>query len=378
MLSRPICCGTATFFFAVLSLLVHPPAPVHGWQNWSTGWCHDQDGNTSSSTAGGHRCSSEWESDPGPRDGHSMLLHNDTKLVIYGGRTNNVQYEHRPKKFNITFKDGKLVFESYHSVELTDCEGVESDRCSKYPYVDVAVYMNDIWLYDLDCFRFSDYKCEHAGWYLVDAGAAYGGCRMVERAGKVTQECTRPTERYNHAAVRKRACVFACALCGALASRDAEYARKPPPAHTTRSAVSRTGRLHLYLQTLFGDDSMVIYGGFSQFCQDYCDDVWVYDLSRCVRMRENSNPYASNPTNVYQNKSETPGAALNNSLYWHCGKWTLLETNTAAGKRWKSGLVSNHRETMWMFGGARLWHGFAAGNTKENSWSDTSVLPEGG
>lgn len=29
---------------------------------------------------------------------------------------------------------------------------------------------------------------------------------------------------------------------------------------------------------LFDDNTMIVYGGYSQRCGDYCDDVWSFDL----------------------------------------------------------------------------------------------------
>lgn len=29
---------------------------------------------------------------------------------------------------------------------------------------------------------------------------------------------------------------------------------------------------------MFDDNTMIVYGGYSQRCGDYCDDVWSFDL----------------------------------------------------------------------------------------------------
>jgi hypothetical protein len=29
---------------------------------------------------------------------------------------------------------------------------------------------------------------------------------------------------------------------------------------------------------LFNDGCLYVYGGFSQRCQDYCDDIWFFDI----------------------------------------------------------------------------------------------------
>jgi hypothetical protein len=47
------------------------------------------------------------------------------------------------------------------------------------------------------------------------------------------------------------------------------------------------------------------------------------------------------------------------------------------GKRWKFSMT-NDDEIVAIFGGFRLWHGFAQENTQYNDWKDYSTLPPGG
>lgn len=94
---------------------------------------------------------------------------------------------------------------------------------------------------------------------------------------------------------------------------------------------------------VFPDDTMLIYGGFGPLCQDYCDDMWLFHF-------------------------------LNNS-------WTRLESHESEsygpGKRFSfSSAVSGFK--MYVFGGYRLWHGFADPNSAANDWSDVSQYPAGG
>lgn len=35
---------------------------------------------------------------------------------------------------------------------------------------------------------------------------------------------------------------------------------------------------------LFDDGCLYVYGGFSQRCQDFCDDIWFFDIYRQVMM----------------------------------------------------------------------------------------------
>lgn len=104
----------------------------------------------------------------------------------------------------------------------------------------------------------------------------------------------------------------------------------------------------------------MIYGGLSPECLDYCADVWVYPLKQ----------------------------KLNDSNY--DAKWQELSWNEInPGKRWKSSLtyIPNREEEneenndlyrFLLFGGHRLWHGFAQMNSVGNMWNDTSELPKGG
>lgn len=68
--------------------------------------------------------------------------------------------------------------------------------------------------------------CEGSGWVLWHPGALQGGC-TIELGIEV---CTVPSERYNHASVA------------------------------------------------FDDGAIYIYGGYSQRCADYCDDIWFFDI----------------------------------------------------------------------------------------------------
>ncbi|OQR85966.1 hypothetical protein THRCLA_10598 [Thraustotheca clavata] len=62
--------------------------------------------------------------------------------------------------------------------------------------------------------------------------------------------------------------------------------------------------------------------------------------------------------------------------------WTemaALTTNSISGpgKRWKFS-SSSSATSMYIFGGYRLWHGFAPQNSESNLWSDYSLYPKGG
>ena len=75
--------------------------------------------------------------------------------------------------------------------------------------------------------------CEGSGWLLWHPGALQGGCEI----DLGVEKCKVPSERYNHGAV------------------------------------------------MFADGVMYVYGGYSQRCSDYCDDIWLFDVYMKVRSR---------------------------------------------------------------------------------------------
>ena len=98
--------------------------------------------------------------------------------------------------------------------------------------------------YDMDCHRWGDYACngtdpEKHTWVPLDAGAKDGGCRIV--MGE--EICTHPSERW------------------------------------------------LQRAEIFDDSTMLVYGGFSHRCEDYCDDMW----------RFNFKVLPNNNNNMFQN-----------------------------------------------------------------------------
>jgi len=82
---------------------------------------------------------------------------------------------------------------------------------------------------------------------------------------------------------------------------------------------------------MFDDKTMLVYGGFSQRCEDYCDDMWSFDS------RDNT--------------------------WMEIYPIGQFKDGESPGKRWKFSLLSgvvnkNSGEPgMIFFGGHRLWHG---------------------
>ncbi|KAJ0396220.1 hypothetical protein P43SY_001509 [Pythium insidiosum] len=220
-------------------------------------------------------------SGPGARSGHSLVFYK-SELVVFGGRTMDTNKRHVPKTYDIQRVNGTLEFSTYED---------KVARPSDDPTVRVGVFLNDVWSYDINCTRYADDSCLDKTWTLRRAGAEWGGCKIVFGA----RVCSHPSERWFHRA------------------------------------------------EVFQDDSMLVYGGFSAFCEDFCDDMWLFDFT------DNS--------------------------------WTeMMEIGNAAfgpGKRFKfSSVVIGFK--MYVFGGFRLWHGFAHENSVENDWSDVSRYPRGG
>lgn len=248
---------------------------------------------------------------PGARRGHSLCVYK-SQLIVFGGRTEDTTKTHIPKTYEIHKVDGTLEFLSYEDKIARPADSTE---------VHVAVHLNDVWSYDIsasaavaslvsesmeradrclrsdrwyaaiDCTRYADESCRNSTWQVLDAGAEWGGCKNVFGA----HVCSHPPERWMHRA------------------------------------------------EVFSDDSMVIYGGFSRLCEDYCDDMWLFDFT----------------DNMWTEMME------------------IGTTATGPGKRFKfSSVVVDDK--MFVFGGFRLWHGFAHENSVENDWSSTAQYPVGG
>lgn len=244
-----------------------------------------------------------------------------------------------PKTFELVSVDGKLEFASYEQFSvpkgsrekislvspdpfLEEClalidsdplaaqnksecqfDGTKTETHDPDNYVPVSVYFNDIWWYDLDCPRFGDAGCEYETWHNVDPGATLGGCTLYDGVA----DCTHPTERYSHGA------------------------------------------------QIIQEQFLVVYGGFSHFCEDYCDDAWLYVLPR------EGEPLTS------QGDGLGPGQ-----------RWVQLEILSSPGKRWKASSTLVDSNIIFMFGGHRLWHGFSSENDRTTAFQETDEMEKGG
>ena len=162
---------------------------------------------------------------------------------------------------------------------------------------------NDVWSYNLACDRYDDKGCVSEGWTQVDPGSLYGGCVIILQE----EVCKFPQERYGHMAT-----------------------------------------VH--------QNKLWVYGGFAMFCEDYCIDMWTFELPE------------------YRNELNEP---------WNdeFPRWREMKEYDSVSphphQRWRQGHV-NVGGWWVMFGGYRLWHGFKVENWIENDWGvyDVDCTPE--
>jgi hypothetical protein len=276
---------------------------------------------------------------PGGRRGHSMVLWDETKVVLFGGRDNEIHKPDVPKTYELIGDDGILKFETYDekpvragydpsscqpktecvTLENTTSSGGGKEICS-YSWEHVltddmtstqkermeelcgfttsGVYYNDVWMYDLACARFGDTACVNDGWRVLHPGARFGSCQNEDQSSF----CGTPFARWGHSAI------------------------------------------------MIDNTTMFIYGGYSQECEDYCDDMWAFDFKSLDWQKVNVDLYPS------------PGSRWKSSML-------SLNTNSEDGGTKKGAIL---------FGGHRLWHGFAMENSEENLWQSTDKYEKGG
>lgn len=248
---------------------------------------------------------------PGARDGHSLHVFNNT-IILFGGRNNEILTEHHPKTFETERVNGTLRFKSYLSKSVVNCGQLTPEECYN---ITVGRFYNDVWTYPLTCNRAWDTGCIDNTWTELESGAALGGCTLINNR----EVCTHPQERFGH------------------------------------------------ISAVFPDGRLLVYGGFSRLCEDYCSDIWSLDLSACMRTRAPRIPH-----------SEYPKLATARGTGAGC-KWKLMErlNRVAPGRRWR--MASAQVGNLWFFfGGHRLWHGFSPTNSLQNLWLNRDKFDYGG
>lgn len=238
--------------------------------------------------------------DPGPRMGHSWELF-DGSVFLFGGRANDITVPHTPRTYEIVTVNGSLVFASYDQKLVNPPCNITDPDCDTLQ--NIGLYFNDVWEYPINCTRWSDTSCAYEGWKVLNSGAILGGCEITG----VVESCTHPTERFDH------------------------------------------------MTAMFSDGTMMVYGGFSHRCEDYCSDMWAFNVRECK-------------------------VAGRNELDLRCQWDQIAELGNSRATprgRWRASVVTEGLN-MYLFGGQRMWHGFGTTNSVENRWTDLSTFPEGG
>lgn len=299
-----------TVFTTIILLFLTTINPICSWQQW----------NYSTHSTDDWRLTWSLNEGPNARRGHSLVLFNSSKLILFGGRGKDAHRIHVPRRFDVIEDEGVLEFateevplsERYSPdscipvktcVTLTNATtttGTEemctysfdhllqdnlnprqrADVEEVCGFVTVGTHYNDVWVYDTDCLRYSDLACIDDGWEILHPGINFGGPGII------------PSERYGHGAA------------------------------------------------MLNETTMAVYGGYSHGCEDYCDDLWLFDL--------------------------------------YSLEWTKLGTTEGPGERWKFSMTADSSSNIYVFGGHRLWNGFSLDNNVENRWGSSEILPMGG
>jgi hypothetical protein len=132
----------------------------------------------------------------------------------------------------------------------------------------------------------------------------------------------------------------------------------------------------------FQDGLMYVYGGYSQRCGDYCDDLWAFDIALKTWLQVYSSGRLSKlysdigPSGISFDYTNDEVPRDNSTNHW-----------AGPGSRWKHSMVvgspfnstdGTAYQTMVIFGGHRLWQGFSSENSENNNWSNLNTLPKGG
>lgn len=312
--------------FSVIFPILHPSVSttVRAWQLWSD---------------------ETTVPNPGPRAGHSLFIWNDT-VYLFGGRGNEEYTIHDPKTYQIGKVNGTLFFETYDQKHFKECfdelgignndpnANLTSEAYATCYNVLVGTYYNDVWRYNLNCTRYGDLACSDSGWEQIGTNARLGGCRNYNES----ELCSHPHERWEHSAsilvVPNNETVITTTTPN---DGTNDYDPYNVDANNTVIAVDKVKEAYL-----------IVYGGFARMCEDYCSDMWAFPIASCQR----------NSTNC---------------------KWKQIATlgRSGPGKRWRAS--SAHDDKRWIiFGGHRLWQGFAQANSLTNRWNNTDRFEYGG
>lgn len=238
--------------------------------------------------------------------------------------------------------DGVIQFTTYDEKPVNPCDdpdgiyytAAEQDGCNftTSSLTNIGLTYNDVWAYKLcnQSERSFDGACNNTGWIMVYPGAAQGGCN-IELGITV---CTAPSERFNHGSA------------------------------------------------LFDDGTLYVYGGFSQRCTDFCDDLWFFDIYlKSWREVYTAGKLTKFYTDTLFDEEVTLNATdvpVTNSTSKFAGPSKRWRHSMVLGKSYYDASDGNYKQKMAIFGGHRLWHGFSSENSQTNNWDSYITRPRGG
>lgn len=257
---------------------------------------------------------------PGPRAGHTLMLWNQS-IYLFGGRGNEISTIHDPKTYQIGKINGTLFFETYDQKHFKEC------------FDDAGIGNNDP--------ASNLTAAQYAACYDIRVGTYFNDVWSYDL------NCTRygdgPCEGTGWSRLSSNAVLGGCKIYN-----ESEVCTHPHERWEHASAILTQANSTVPGQGNNSEAWLLVYGGFARMCEDYCSDMWALPVASCQR---------------------------NASL---C-EWSRIATlgRDGPGKRWRA--ASTGDDQRWvMFGGHRLWQGFAQANSVYNDWNDTTRFEHGG
>jgi hypothetical protein len=180
--------------------------------------------------------------------------------------------------------NGSITFDTYDDKPVNPCNDFAREyyteeeqiaaNCNMTTtasaFIDIGLIYNDVWAYKLcnpniplgatEPERGFDTACKETGWVLWHPGAPQGG-KALSFLG-IYDKFTAPLSC---------ACYPFRQLCsGCTIQLGIEVCTVPSERYNHGSVMHDDGTLY-------------VYGGFSQRCEDYCDDIWFFDIYLKVR-----------------------------------------------------------------------------------------------
>ena len=214
-----------------------------------------------------------------------------------------------PKTYEIKISSGTIDFVSYDKspikTEMCTTDPDTGEQICRNP-INVGLYFNDVWAYELDCHRDGTTAADKF------CGGVFGGVDCFDNPQKKMvrplknpfckdqefKECILPTfgatSNYDpqtgsgpcplldHENANKKswACLGSDLPCEDQAWTELDYgARRGGCRYVLgREVCTHPSERWRHGASMFDDSTMLVYGGFSQRCEDYCDDLWAFDV----------------------------------------------------------------------------------------------------